>query len=119
MIRDVKFAALVDKKPRLFNLQVRALVVIAIAVLSANLAPLQFKNEAKVYTYKAQSEAEASTYHHPQQSVTIMHLTTSFPPNRGDGEQDPVEHEQGGLQRQLKRRKKWKSCVKENTQRKQ
>lgn len=39
MIRDVKFAALVDKKPRLFN--------------------LQFKNEAKVYTYKAQSEAEA------------------------------------------------------------
>jgi hypothetical protein len=39
MIRDVKFAALVDKKPRLFNLQVseRALVVIAVAVLSANL----------------------------------------------------------------------------------
>jgi len=61
MIRDVKFAALVDKKPRLFNLQVRALADTAIAVLSANLAPLQFKNEAKVYTYKAQSEAEAST----------------------------------------------------------
>ncbi len=29
MIRDVKFAALVDKKPRLFNLQVRALAKIA------------------------------------------------------------------------------------------